>query len=316
MTAPAQETLETEVVIVGAGPTGLMIANLLGLYGRKVVLLEGRKELIDYPRAVGMDDETLRLIQTIGLSEQVLPLTGPSHIMRLVNGKGGVILYNDPQVHPFGWPKKNGFNQPLMDAEFLKGLDRFDNVEVCFDHYVERVDEDADGLTVHVAVGGWTGAEALGSSPDEPAAAEQVPTITTRRTIRAKYLVGCEGGKSGTRKRMGVSFDGMSNSTRWLVVDIEHDPLGTPNVWLGADPERSYVSIGLPQGVRRFEFRLRDDEPDGVVTDPAWVHEILKDHVPDPTKLSYIRRRVYTHHGRVASSSAWAASSSPATPPT
>ena len=120
------------------------------------------------------------------------------------------------------------------------------------------------------------------------------------RRFRARYLVGCDGGKSPTRKRMGVSFDGLSPSTRWLVVDVANDPLGTPNVWLGADPCRAYVSIGLPQGIRRFEFRLQDDEPDDVVTSPEWVTEILKDHVPDPGSLEFIRRRVYTHHGRVA----------------
>jgi 3-(3-hydroxy-phenyl)propionate hydroxylase len=114
--------------------------------------------------------------------------------------------------------------------------------------------------------------------------------------------VGCEGGKSPTRKRLDVTFDGLSPSTRWLVVDVANDPLGTPNVWLGADPRRAYVSIGLPQRVRRFEFRLRDDEPDDVVTQPAWVEEMLRDHVPDPSSLDFIRWRVYTHHGRVASS--------------
>ena len=97
---------ETEVLIVGAGPVGLMLANLLGLYGRRAILVESLPALIDYPRAVGMDDESLRLIQTVGLSDRILPLTGPSHIMRLVNARGRVLLYNDPQVHPFGWPRK------------------------------------------------------------------------------------------------------------------------------------------------------------------------------------------------------------------
>jgi 3-(3-hydroxy-phenyl)propionate hydroxylase len=71
-------------------------------------------------------------------------------------------------------------------------------------------------------------------------------------------------------------------------------------VWLGADPKRAYVSIGLPQAIRRFEFRLADDEPDSLADDPAFVAALLKDHVPDPSRLDVIRRRIYTHHGRVA----------------
>lgn len=276
------EVVETEVLVVGAGPVGLMLANLLGVYGRSAIVLETLDDLIDYPRAVGLDDEAFRLVQTVGLAERIEPLTGPAHIMRLVNARGDVILYNDPQVHDFGWPRKNGFNQPLVDRELARGLDRFDDVELRFGHTVEQVEEDADGVTAIADVRLRDG-------------------TTTQRRFRARYLVGCEGGKSPTRKRMGVSFDGLSPSTRWLVVDIANDPLGTPNVWLGADPRRAYVSIGLPQGIRRFEFRLRDDEPDGVVTSPEWVAEILRDHVPDPTDLQIIRRRVYTHHGRVAS---------------
>ena len=254
-----EDVVETEVLIIGAGPVGLMLANLLGIYGRRAIVLETLDDLIDYPRAVGLDDEAFRLIQTVGLAEQIEPLTGPAHIMRLVNAKGEVLLYNDPQVHDFGWPRKNGFNQPLVDRELWKGLDRFDGVEVLFNHTVEDVEEDADGVTALAQVRAADG------------------SVQVRR-FRARYLVGCDGGKSPTRKRMGVSFDGLSPSTRWLVVDVANDPLGTPNVWLGADPCRAYVSIGLPQGIRRFEFRLQDDEPDDVVTSPEWVTEILKDH--------------------------------------
>lgn len=278
-----ENVIETEVLIIGAGPVGLMLANLLGVYGRKVVVLEQLDQLIDYPRAVGLDDEAFRLIQTVGLADQIAPLTGPSHIMRLVNAKGKVILYNDPQVHNFGWSRKNGFNQPLVDAELAKGLDRFENVHLYFSHTVEDVIEDADGVTAIAQVTGPDGS-------------------VEERRYRAQYLVGCEGGKSPTRKRMGVSFDGLSPSTRWLVVDVANDPIGTPNVWLGADPKRAYVSIGLPQGIRRWEFRLRDDETDELVTTQEWVNEALKEHVPDPTKLNFIRWRVYTHHGRVAGS--------------
>jgi 3-(3-hydroxy-phenyl)propionate hydroxylase len=277
------EVVDTEVLIIGAGPVGLMLANLLGVYGRCAIVLETLDELIDYPRAVGLDDEALRLIQTVGLAVQIEPLTGPAHIMRLVNAAGAVILYNDPQVHDFGWPRKNAFNQPLVDRELAKGLDRFDGVDLRFGHTVEEVEEDADGITAIARV----------TSPDG--------SVEERR-FRARYLIGCDGGKSPTRKRMGVGFDGLSPSTRWLVVDVANDPLGTPNVWLGADPKRAYVSIGLPQGIRRFEFRLHDHETDEQVTSPEWVAEALRDHVHDPASLDFIRWRVYTHHGRVADS--------------
>ncbi|MCD4851293.1 bifunctional 3-(3-hydroxy-phenyl)propionate/3-hydroxycinnamic acid hydroxylase [Arthrobacter sp. AK01] len=275
-------TADSEVVIVGAGPAGLMLANILGMYGRSVTVLEARDQLIDYPRGVGLDDESFRTIQTIGLAEQVKPHTTPQHIMRLVNGAGKVILENNPRTLEFGWDRKHGFIQPDVDRVLLDGLGRFENVRVLFGHQVDVVEEDAGGVTAvaRVTAGG----------------------AETEQRFRARFLVGCEGGKSPTRKRLGVTFEGRSPSTRWLVVDVNNDPLGTPNVFLGADPKRPYVSIGLPHAVRRFEFMLHPHETEDQVTDPDFVNGMLKGHVPDPASLDYIRRRVFTHHGRVAGS--------------
>ncbi|MFF0813934.1 bifunctional 3-(3-hydroxy-phenyl)propionate/3-hydroxycinnamic acid hydroxylase [Rhodococcus sp. NPDC003318] len=274
--------VDCDVVIVGAGPVGLMLANILGMYGRSVTVLEALDDLIDYPRGVGLDDESFRTIQTVGLVDSVRPHTSPQHIMRLVNGAGKVILVNNPQTDEFGWERKHAFIQPEVDRALYNGLSRFDGVQVLFDHRVEQVDEDANSVTAVARTAAADG------------------TVTERR-FRAQFLVGCEGGKSPTRKRLGVTFEGESPSTRWLVVDVNNDPLGTPNVFLGADPKRPYVSIGLPHAVRRWEFMLHDGETEEQVTDPAFVNNLLADHVPDPSSLDFIRRRVFTHHGRVAS---------------
>lgn len=277
-----EQIQDTEVVIVGAGPAGLMLANVLGMYGKRVTVLEAMDSLIDYPRGVGLDDESFRTIQAVGLVDAVRPHTSPQHIMRLVNGAGKVMLVNNPQTEEFGWERKHSFIQPEVDRVLYEGLSRFGNVEVLFGHRVEEVEEDLDGVT----------AIALVTSADGE---------VERRRIRGRFLVGCEGGKSPTRKRLGVTFEGESPSTRWLVVDVNNDPLGTPNVFLGADPKRPYVSIGLPHAVRRWEFMLHDDETEEQVTDPAYVNELLSEHVPNPAELDFIRRRVFTHHGRVAS---------------
>lgn len=260
-----------------------MLANILGGYGHSVTVLEARDTLIDYPRGVGLDDESLRTIQSIGLVDQVRPHTTPQHTMRLVNGRGKSLIINNPQTDEFGWERKHGFIQPEVDRELFNGLSRFANVNVLFGHEVLDVEESASAVT------------AIARSTD--AEGNQVET-----RFDAQYLVGCEGGKSPTRKRLGVSFEGESPSTRWLVVDVNNDPLGTPNVFLGADPERPYVSIGLPHAVHRWEFMLPDDETEEQATDPEFVNRMLASHVPDQSTLNYIRRRVFTHHARVAGS--------------
>ena len=64
---------EVEVAIVGAGPVGLMVANLLGLAGLRVVVLERNQGLLGLPRAIAYDAETLRLFAQIGLFDEIAP---------------------------------------------------------------------------------------------------------------------------------------------------------------------------------------------------------------------------------------------------
>lgn len=276
-------TIDTDVLVVGAGPVGLIVANFLGARGHSTTVVEQRSELIDYPRGVGLDDESLRTIQTLGLSEQVTPHTTPQHIMRVVNGRGKVIMTNAPRADEFGWPRKNGFIQPLVDAELARGLDRYESVDLLFNHRVTDVTETSNHVLATI----------------ERTAADGTVCVIH---ARARYLVGCEGGRSATRKRMGVTFDGKSPATRWLVVDVNNDPLGTPNVFLGADPKRPYVSIGLAHAVRRWEFMIFDHESEDEITSKAFIQNLLRDHVPDPESLDVIRERVFTHHARIAGS--------------
>ncbi|MBO1330034.1 bifunctional 3-(3-hydroxy-phenyl)propionate/3-hydroxycinnamic acid hydroxylase [Streptomyces sp. VRA16 Mangrove soil] len=276
-------TFDTDVVVIGAGPVGLTLANLIGVRGHRATVLEARHELIDYPRGVGLDDESIRTLHTAGLWQRIEPFTVPHHVVRLVNGTGQVLAINNPRTQEFGYPRKHGFIQPLVDKELAAGLDRFAGTELRFGHKVVGLKDRGD----HVAVT----AERL------DAEGTAVGTVT----FTARYAVGCEGGSSFTRKWMGVEFEGKSPSTRWVVVDVADDPIGTPSVYLGADPRRPYVSIGLPQGIRRWEFMLHDDEPTERCADPAFMHELLRRHVPDPAALKVINQRTFTHHGRVAS---------------
>ncbi|WP_167099641.1 bifunctional 3-(3-hydroxy-phenyl)propionate/3-hydroxycinnamic acid hydroxylase [Mycobacterium sp. DL592] len=278
--ATARDDVDTDVdvAIVGAGPVGLTLANSLGLQGVRTLIVDERDALIDYPRGVGLDDEALRTFQGIGLVDAVLPHTVPNQILRFFDGKRRLLAEMAPPDARFGWPKRNGFVQPLVDAELLKGLNRFDNVEVAWAHPMTSITESADAVTVELA-----------------------PNTGVRR-VRARYVVGCDGGRSATRRLMGVSFDGTTSSTRWLVVDVANDPLGHPNSEVGADPARPYVSISIAHGIRRFEFMIHADESDELAEDPEFVARMLGTLIPYPDRADIIRRRVYTHHSRIAGS--------------
>src|ERR1700748_565789 len=121
----SDQNVDVDVVVVGAGPVGLTLANILGLQGVSTMVVDERNTLIDYPRGVGLDDESLRTFQAIGLVEQVLPHTSPNQILRFVDAKRRLLAEIAPTDTSFGWPKRNAFVQPLVDAELLAGLRRF-----------------------------------------------------------------------------------------------------------------------------------------------------------------------------------------------
>lgn len=266
-------TRDVDVLIVGAGPVGLTLANILGQHGVSTAVVDERDALIDYPRGVGLDDEALRTFQSIGLVEHVLPHTVPNQILRFFDGNRRLLAEMAPPDARFGWPKRNGFVQPMVDAELLRGLERFDCVDVSWGTRVDSFTEHPDEVTVEFA--------------DSPA-------------ITARYVVGCDGGRSTTRRLMGVSFEGTTSPTRWLVIDVATDPLGHPNSEVGADPARPYASISIAHGIRRFEFMIHADETDEQVDRPEFISRMLAPFLPHPDRVDVIRHRVYTHHSRIA----------------
>jgi 3-(3-hydroxy-phenyl)propionate hydroxylase len=265
-----------DVAVVGAGPSGLMIANLLCGHGLRVDVFESGPELIDFPRGVGMDDETLRTFQNAGLVDAVLPHTVPHQLLVFVDAKQRDLARLAPPTAEFGWPRRNGFVQPLADRVLLDGLSRFESVEVHWSSRVTGLAQDAGGVDLSV------------STPDGPT------------SVRASYVVGADGGSSATRKALGLSFDGTSAVANWLVIDIRNDPLGRPGSWVCADPRRPYVSISIPHGIRRFEFMLKSGETEADAMTGEFVTRLLEPLVPSAVKVDIIRKRVYTHHSRMA----------------
>ena len=76
-----------DVVIVGFGPTGGTLANLLALYGFSILVLEKEKSFYPLPRAVHFDDEVMRVFETIGITKTFLKHT-------IINK--GCLLYTSP----------------------------------------------------------------------------------------------------------------------------------------------------------------------------------------------------------------------------
>ena len=108
----------------------MTIANLLGVYGVDAVVIDREPAIIDYPRAVGIDDESLRTCQTIGLVDDVLADTLQNMPIRYYTSWGRCFAHVQPSARPFGWARRNLFLQPLLERTLRAGVARFDTIDV------------------------------------------------------------------------------------------------------------------------------------------------------------------------------------------
>jgi 3-(3-hydroxy-phenyl)propionate hydroxylase len=267
----------TEVAILGAGPVGLTIANYLSKQGVQVTVVEQLDSLIDYPRAIGIDDESLRTIQSLGLVDQVLPHTTPNHAMRFLTPKGRCFADIQPLTREFGFSRRNAFIHPQVDNVLLEGLKQYKKTEVLFSRHLTHFSQDAEGVTLNVQTKNGS-----------------------LETIRAQYLIACDGGNSYVRRTLNIPFEGETAPNQWIVIDIDNDPLATPHIYLCCDPVRPYVSAALPHGIRRFEFMVMPGETQEELSKPENIAKLLSKVLPNTDGIEVIRQRVYTHNARIA----------------
>lgn len=288
-----------DVVIVGLGPTGLVLAHTLGQRGLQVLVLEREPEFYGNARAVYTDGECMRIFQSIGMADRLLQdmVEDVPVQMLLPDGSCLITLFNDQRPH--GWSLSNFFYQPFLETSLAEGLKRYPNVQVLRGREVTRFEQDDGGVDVfHVASSG-TG---YGRTADQ--GREQTAREGTEIKVRAKYLVGADGGRSIVRQQMGIAMAGRSFPNPWLVVDIKAkegiDGLRhVPYFAFICDPHCPTVNCVQPQGHHRFEFMLAPGQTREHMEDPATVREYLSRHV-DVDRFEVLRKLVYTFNALVA----------------
>src|ERR1700728_1319708 len=112
--------VHADVVIVGAGPTGLLSALLLADRGHRIALIERWPVPYALPRAVGISHETLRTLQRAGVIEDVRPLllitADGSRVREMLSGDGELLATRyDRPTSESGWPERASFSQPELE---------------------------------------------------------------------------------------------------------------------------------------------------------------------------------------------------------
>jgi len=266
------------VAIVGAGPTGLTLGNLLGAEGVRGFVIERNQATVQEPRAVSIDDESLRTIQAAGLVEAVLSEIVPGYGSHYLSRNGRCFVKVQPTETPYGYPRRNAFRQPILERQLREGLARWPSVETLFGHTLESFTQNDSGVSLTVR---------------DPAGRPL--------ELECDYLVGCDGANSTTRRILDVALEGSSFSERWLIVDLENSEVDSPHTLVFCDPVRPCIALPGPHRTRRFEFKLHPQERDEELLAPGVIDQLLSTHGADP-RSTIKRNVVYRFHARVAAS--------------
>ncbi|GAA3467458.1 bifunctional 3-(3-hydroxy-phenyl)propionate/3-hydroxycinnamic acid hydroxylase MhpA [Nonomuraea roseola] len=271
------------VVIVGAGPTGLTAATLLGQYGVECLVLERWESVYQGPRAVALDDEVYRILARLGVRDEFAAIAWPHRGLRLVDPTLRVLAeFQRDGLGRHGYPMGVMFDQPELEAILRRNLKQYGNVTLRGGIEVTALSQDGSGVLVDFTN------HATGS----------------RDSVRASYVLGCDGANSVTRASTGAVMHDLKFTQRWLVVDVDSEAdLGQ---WNGAhqvcDPVRPTTYMRLGKTRHRWEFRLAPGETADDYCEITRLHPLISPWTKEipVEKLEVVRAAGYVSRAQVA----------------
>lgn len=275
-------SFDIDVILVGLGPTGATAANLLGSRGIRTLVMERDMAVFPRQRAIAIDEDALRVWQSVGLMDAAMADMSTRVTMHLQN-RNRIFLSCD--LHGRGRQGVPGmcfFHQPAMEQVLRDGLARYDGlVEVRAGHELVSIEQDEAGVTAGMREG---------SSPV--------------RFVRARYLIGCDGGSSRTRKLLGIRLVGRTIDEPWLDIQARAAFPQEPGARLDfnfiADPARPGAECPAPMGHYRWEFSLRKDEDPEAANTPESLRRLLATRGVDADRIEILQSWVYVFHIRQA----------------
>jgi 2-polyprenyl-6-methoxyphenol hydroxylase-like FAD-dependent oxidoreductase len=217
---------EHAVVIAGGGPTGLMLASELALAGIDVVIVERRgSQDLDGSRAGGLHSRTIEVLDQRGIAERFLS-AGQRHPS---------VGYAQIPLDISDFPTRHNYVLALWQSDFERLL---------------------AGWVEELGVPILRGREVVGFAQDDSGVDVELPGDAS---LRAEYLVGCDGGRSLVRKAAGIDFPGLDPSTSWMIAEVEMDEepeLGMRREGGGIGP------VNREEGGGPFRVVLKEQHPE------------------------------------------------------
>jgi 2-polyprenyl-6-methoxyphenol hydroxylase-like FAD-dependent oxidoreductase len=237
--------MDTDVLIVGAGPTGLMLANQLGRRGVRATIIDRHSGPAQQTRAMAVHARTLEIYSKLGLAERAITLG------RRGNGAN---MWTNGRLRariPIG-----EIGQSMSPYPFVLMLGQDENERILGEKLGDW------GMAVQ-----WnTELLAFDQQPDRVVATLKQPDGTTRQ-VSAAYLAGCDGGRSTVRELSGIGFPGAPYEHVFFVADTEATGAMVPeelNVYMWQDGFHLFFPMtGTDRwrviGILPKDLRSRDD---------------------------------------------------------
>lgn len=270
-----------DVLIIGLGPVGSLGAILFAEAGLKVAAIEKEADVYTLPRAVNLDGEIIRALQPAGLATTVQQMMQPlrdGERAGFANAKREWLFgVNAQPMGSNGWQPANMFDQPELEAFLRQTALSHANVTAYVGYEMTQLTNDPGQVRV------------LARGPDH------------EETLKAHYLVACDGANSPTRKALGIDWQDLGYDQDWLVVDVEMiKPHALPNEVLQVcDPDRIHTYIATKDPYRRWEFQLNAGETAVQMLQHENIHDLLEAWTPRDT-YNIRRAAVYQFHAAIA----------------
>lgn len=272
---------EVDVVVVGCGPVGALVANLLGGYGARTLVVERDASPHGQTRAFTCDDESLRICQLAGLVELVKRGTTPCDRIDCVGSDGRLMaeVALGELDYGSGYAPLHFLDQPTFEEVLRGGLARFEHVTLLVGHELSALSQDADGVTLRVR---------------DTATREE-------RGVRARYVLGCDGGRSVTRTLSGVGLSLDTYGEPWLSVcgDAPSSALRFSGTRFVCDWRRPTFVTCAALGTYRMEFMLHAEETPAEMERLDTIARMIEPYV-EPARFTVRRAAVHTFQNTMA----------------
>lgn len=247
-----------DVAIVGCGPVGATLANLLERLARRVLIIDQFEDPYSLPRATHIDGEAVRIIQSAGVSDVLAPCLGVYARMRFEDAAGALLIdwprSTEPGIH--GWRDSNRFHQPDLERALRQRAAASPLITMQLGLRVTAVTQDDRTATI----------EALGADG-------------AKATFTADFVVGCDGARSMVRQVLGAGLEVLAPSQQWLVADLILHP-DAPDLPDGTvqycDPARPFTYIEAVGRRRRWEVMLMPGDDPERFAQPDHVASLLR----------------------------------------